>query len=219
MSESAAQAPSLLQAHRAVFSELTSQVAACVDQDELQAAPWAAAADAKRQARFVSYALSAAAEALQAANWHPRSAADKAMTGVAIGVGMSSTQDIADAGVLVSQVPHLAEGLECCCMLCMDPKHANSRSCPVIADGLQAWPKGQASAGHFACCCEFDHRTQAQWSLATVTSKYGFPALVSLVLVIALLVAANAGRETQLMLQSSSFVAYGHPTSIQQHLA
>ena len=66
--------------------------------------PWAVQADTRRQAPFVTYALCAAAEALQAADWHPDSPEDKAVTGVAIGVGMSSTQDIADAGVLVSQV-------------------------------------------------------------------------------------------------------------------
>lgn len=52
------------------------------------------------------------------------------MTGVAIGVGMSSTQDIADAGVLVSQVvPHLASAcrvLGCC-------KRHERLSCHVCA--------------------------------------------------------------------------------------
>lgn len=92
------------QAHRRCYAELPSKVAACVPKDQLSNVPWAAQADVRRQAPFVSYALCAAAEALQAANWHPASSEDKAMTGVAIGVGMSSTQDIADAGVLVSQV-------------------------------------------------------------------------------------------------------------------
>lgn len=93
-----------LQGHRKCYAELPSKVAACVSHHELQNVPWAVQADARRQAPFVTYALCAAAEALQAADWHPANSEDKGATGVAIGVGMSSTQDIADAGVLVSQV-------------------------------------------------------------------------------------------------------------------
>ena len=52
----------------------------------------------------MTYALCAAAEALQDARWHPDAPSDKAATGVAIGAGMSSTQDMADAGVLLAQV-------------------------------------------------------------------------------------------------------------------
>ena len=52
----------------------------------------------------MSYANCAASEALLDAEWHPDSPAGKAATGVAIGAGMSSTQDIAEAGILLSQV-------------------------------------------------------------------------------------------------------------------
>lgn len=90
---------------------------ACVPQDQLESVQWAVQTDARRQARFVSYALCAAAEALQHAGWHPSSTDEKAMTGVAIGVGMSSTRDIADAGVLVSQVRVLQPCLWLCTLV------------------------------------------------------------------------------------------------------
>lgn len=51
------------QAHRAVLPQLPCQVVACVPQDELAAAPWAAQEDSRRTAKFMSYALTAAAEA------------------------------------------------------------------------------------------------------------------------------------------------------------
>ena len=50
------------QAHRAVMPQLPSQVVACVPQDELASTPWAAQEDVRRTAKFMSYALTAAAE-------------------------------------------------------------------------------------------------------------------------------------------------------------
>lgn len=93
----------LPESHRESYTDLASKVAACVPQDKLDSAPWAVQADRRRQARFVSYASCAASEALQDAEWHPDLPAGKAATGVAIGAGMSSTQDIAEAGILLSQ--------------------------------------------------------------------------------------------------------------------
>lgn len=55
-----------MQAHRAVLPQLPCQVVACVPQDELAAVPWAAQEDSRRTARFMSYALTAAAEASSA---------------------------------------------------------------------------------------------------------------------------------------------------------
>lgn len=52
----------LPEAHRAVLPQLPCRVAAMVPQDELAAAPWAAQEDPRRTARFMSYALTAAAE-------------------------------------------------------------------------------------------------------------------------------------------------------------
>ena len=93
-----------LQSQRQSYDGLASKVAACVPQDELQSVPWTVQADRRRQAQFVSYAMCAAAEALQDADWHPELPEGKAATGVAIGAGMSSTQDIAEAGMLLTQV-------------------------------------------------------------------------------------------------------------------
>ena len=104
MARSSSHAKLPLQSHRESYADLASKVAACVPQDQLESALWAVQADRRRQARFVSYASCAASEALQDAEWHPDSPAGKAATGVAIGAGMSSTQDIAEAGILLSQV-------------------------------------------------------------------------------------------------------------------
>jgi 3-oxoacyl-(acyl-carrier-protein) synthase len=90
-----------VQAHRLVQPQLPCQVVACVPQDELAAVPWAAQEDPRRTARFMSYALTAAAEALQDSGWHPETAEQRRATGVAIGAGMSSTADMAEAGVLL----------------------------------------------------------------------------------------------------------------------
>lgn len=56
-------APSPPQAHCAALPQLPCQVVACVPQDELTAAPWAPQEDSRRTAKFMSYALAAAAEA------------------------------------------------------------------------------------------------------------------------------------------------------------
>ena len=94
----------LVQSHRQSYDRLASKVVASVPQHELAAVPWAVQADDRKQANFVTYALCAAAEALQDAAWSPEQTCDKAATGVAIGAGMSSTEDIAEAGILLAQV-------------------------------------------------------------------------------------------------------------------
>lgn len=50
------------QSHRAVLPQLPCRVAACVPQAELAAAPWYSPGDPRRDARFMTYALTAAAE-------------------------------------------------------------------------------------------------------------------------------------------------------------
>ncbi|KAI3436110.1 hypothetical protein D9Q98_002168 [Chlorella vulgaris] len=97
------EAADLPEAHRLVLPQLPCQVVACVPQDELAAVPWAAQEDPRRTARFMSYALTAAAEALQDSGWHPETAEQRRATGVAIGAGMSSTADMAEAGVLLAE--------------------------------------------------------------------------------------------------------------------
>ena len=52
----------LLQAHRAVLPQLPCQVAACVSREELANVPWAVQEDARRSAKFMTFALTAAAE-------------------------------------------------------------------------------------------------------------------------------------------------------------
>lgn len=52
-----------LQAHRAVLPQLPCRVVAAVPQEELAAVPWACQEDPRRTAKFMSYALTAAAEA------------------------------------------------------------------------------------------------------------------------------------------------------------
>lgn len=60
-----------MQAHRAAFQDLPSRVVAAVPREQLLEVPWAAGTntDARRHAKFVSYALLAAAEALQVGSW------------------------------------------------------------------------------------------------------------------------------------------------------
>lgn len=53
----------LAQAHRAVLPQLPCRVVATVPQDELAAVPWACQEDPRRTAKFMSYAMTAAAEA------------------------------------------------------------------------------------------------------------------------------------------------------------
>ena len=62
-----------MQSHRAAFQDLPSRVVAAVPQAQLLEVPWAAGTntDPRRHAKFVSYALLAAAEALQVGWWVP----------------------------------------------------------------------------------------------------------------------------------------------------
>lgn len=97
------EAGDLPEAHCAALPQLPCQVVACVPQDELTAAPWAPQEDSRRTAKFMSYALAAAAEALQDARWRPETPEQRQATGVAIGAGMSCTTDMAEAGVLIAE--------------------------------------------------------------------------------------------------------------------
>ena len=62
-----------MQSHRAAFQDLPSRVVAAVPQAQLLEVPWAAGTntDPRRHAKFVSYALLAAEEALQVGWWVP----------------------------------------------------------------------------------------------------------------------------------------------------
>lgn len=65
--------------------------------------------DMRRTSRVMAYALLAAQEALADAGWHPKQDAERQATGVAIGSGMSSCAEVAEAwALLVSTDPTTA---------------------------------------------------------------------------------------------------------------
>lgn len=137
--------------HRNSFSSLPSKVIACVPKHELTQVPWTLKSrDPKREAPFMTYALTAAAEALADAKWHPDSLTEKQRTGVAIGAGMSCTMDMAEAGVLLSNnklrrlspffVPrtlvNMAAGTVSIEYGLQGPNHAASTACSSGAHGI-----------------------------------------------------------------------------------
>lgn len=83
------------------MAQLPSHVISCVPSTQSTPCLWATTADSRRHARVTTLALWAAAEALLDGGWHPQSEAERDMTGVAIGVGMSFSTDLAEAGVLM----------------------------------------------------------------------------------------------------------------------
>ncbi|KFM25397.1 3-oxoacyl-[acyl-carrier-protein] synthase, mitochondrial [Auxenochlorella protothecoides] len=140
----------LPESHRDSMAQLPCRVISCVPRAQHTPYPWATPPDAKRHARVTTLALWAAAEALLDAGWRPQSEAERDATGVAIGVGMSFSTDLAEAGVLMSQgrlrrlSPHfvpriltnspagavsLAHGLR-------GPNHAASTACATGAHAL-----------------------------------------------------------------------------------
>uniref|UniRef100_UPI001CB92E9C 3-oxoacyl-[acyl-carrier-protein] synthase, mitochondrial n=1 Tax=Erigeron canadensis TaxID=72917 RepID=UPI001CB92E9C len=87
------------------FDQLTSKVAAVVpcgtNPGEFNESQWLDSKHGKSIARFISYALCAADEALRDANWIPAKQEDKEKTGVSIGGGIGSISDILDASQLI----------------------------------------------------------------------------------------------------------------------
>ncbi|XP_076904700.1 3-oxoacyl-[acyl-carrier-protein] synthase, mitochondrial-like [Bidens hawaiensis] len=87
------------------FDQLTSKVAAIVPcgtkPGEFDESLWLDSKHGKSIARFISYALCAADEALKDANWIPSEQEDKENTGVSIGGGIGSIGDILDASQLI----------------------------------------------------------------------------------------------------------------------
>lgn len=163
-------------AHRAAYSSLPSKVVACVPRQQLTSAPWAPTnIDARRDAPFILYALTAAAEALQDAQWSPTTVFDRQMTGVAIGAGMSSTMDIAEAGMLLASgslrrlspffVPralvNMASGAVSIAHGLQGPHHAASTACAsgahAIGDAFRLVQRGDAKvmvAGGTEACVD-----------------------------------------------------------------
>jgi len=85
-----------------LLAKLPSQVVARVPMDEMSDCPWAGGASLGQRhvSPFISFALVAAAEALADANFKEGSL-DREATGVGIGVGMSGTAELSEAGVLL----------------------------------------------------------------------------------------------------------------------
>ena len=76
---------------------------ACVPRPAPGEAAEALEADLKRHARSTTLALWAAEEALRDGGWRPSSDEERDAAGVVIGVGMSFTADLADAGLLLGE--------------------------------------------------------------------------------------------------------------------
>ncbi|KAK8588554.1 hypothetical protein V6N12_022983 [Hibiscus sabdariffa] len=89
------------------FDHLTSKVAAVVPcgtaPGEFNEDLWFNAKDQRPVARFISYALCAADEALKDAKWVPTDQEEKERTGVSIGGGTGSISDILDAAQMICE--------------------------------------------------------------------------------------------------------------------
>ncbi|KAK8711835.1 hypothetical protein V6N13_147096 [Hibiscus sabdariffa] len=89
------------------FDHLTSKVAAVVPcgtaPGEFNEDLWFNAKDQRSVARFISYALCAADEALKDAKWVPTDQEEKERTGVSIGGGTGSISDILDAAQMICE--------------------------------------------------------------------------------------------------------------------
>ncbi|CAI9294828.1 hypothetical protein Lser_V15G34811 [Lactuca serriola] len=89
------------------FDQLTSKVAGIVPSGtkpgEFNEALWLDSKHGKSMAKFISYALCAADEALKDANWIPSEQDEKEKTGVSIGGGIGSIGDILDASQLICE--------------------------------------------------------------------------------------------------------------------
>ncbi|KAL0402370.1 UNVERIFIED_CONTAM: 3-oxoacyl-[acyl-carrier-protein] synthase, mitochondrial [Sesamum latifolium] len=87
------------------FDQLTSKVAGIVpcgaNPGEFNEELWLNSKDHRSIARFISYALCAADEALRDANYMPTTQDDKERTGVSIGAGTGSISDILDASRMI----------------------------------------------------------------------------------------------------------------------
>ncbi|EOX93407.1 3-oxoacyl-[acyl-carrier-protein] synthase isoform 1 [Theobroma cacao] len=89
------------------FDQLTSRVAAIVpcgtNPGEFNEDLWLNSKEHRSIARFISYALCAADEALKDAKWVPTEQEQKERTGVSIGGGTGSIRDILDAAQMICE--------------------------------------------------------------------------------------------------------------------
>ncbi|KJE91747.1 3-oxoacyl-[acyl-carrier-protein] synthase 2 [Capsaspora owczarzaki ATCC 30864] len=89
------------------YSGLPTSIAAQVPRGEAGVAAglfnpseWLEPGDSKRMPDFIQFAMAAASQALDDAGWHPKTDAEQRETGVAIGCGMVSMDDMATASAL-----------------------------------------------------------------------------------------------------------------------
>ncbi|XP_068642866.1 3-oxoacyl-[acyl-carrier-protein] synthase, mitochondrial [Aristolochia californica] len=89
------------------FDQLTSKVAAVVpsgtNAGEFNEEAWLRNKDHRSIARFISYALCAADEALRDARWLPTESEEKEATGVSIGGGTGSISDILESAQMICE--------------------------------------------------------------------------------------------------------------------
>ncbi|SLM36624.1 beta-ketoacyl synthase [Lasallia pustulata] len=86
------------------FEQQTCQVAAAVPQGSKEdggwnASDWLSRDDQRKMAQYAQYAIVAAQEALDDAGWYPKTSYDQEMTGVCIGSGIGSLEDIYDTSL------------------------------------------------------------------------------------------------------------------------
>ncbi|KAI7862789.1 beta-ketoacyl-acyl-carrier-protein synthase II [Spinellus fusiger] len=92
-------------AHLPGFASLPVSIGACVphgpkEQGQYTASEWLTGGDDRVMARFTQYAVSAAQQALQDAEWIPEKEQEKERTGVCIGSGMGSLEDIVNTSTV-----------------------------------------------------------------------------------------------------------------------
>src|SRR5271168_1043900 len=89
-------------------SDLTSQIACVVPRGDgssgtFNANQWMEPKDQRKVDDFIIFAMCAARQALDDANWHPVNEEDKCATGTMIGSGIGGLSGIADTSILLSQ--------------------------------------------------------------------------------------------------------------------
>src|SRR5580692_9385536 len=89
-------------------SDLTSQIACVVPRGDgsngtFNADQWMEPKDQRKVDDFIIFAMCAAKQALDDANWHPESEEDKCATGTMIGSGIGGLSGIADTSILLKE--------------------------------------------------------------------------------------------------------------------
>ncbi|MCJ1320643.1 Mitochondrial beta-keto-acyl synthase [Xylographa vitiligo] len=90
------------------FRKLQCQVAGIVQQGNREdggwmASEWLSRDDERRTARFMQFAIVAAKEALDDANWRPQEPIEQEMTGVCLGSGIGAFEDVYNASLVFAE--------------------------------------------------------------------------------------------------------------------